>query len=812
MTMQRIIWMIILTCIGTISRAGQGVFGSQDNGRPDRTYDVLHYRITVAFDETRKEVIGTTAIRFHPLAAAVDSVVFDAAEFNVSGVTMSGGVHLAYANRSPHLVVYLGRSCTPDDTVQVSIEYTCTPKRGLYFVQPDSSHPYRHRQIWTQGEDMDNHYWFPCYDFPNSKATSEVLATVREDYTVLSNGRLISETHDPVTKTRTFHWSENKPHASYLIMLAAGAYRTVSDRYGKLPVTYYMYPEDSARARLVFGRTPGMLRLFEQKIGYPYPWEKFDQILIDDFMWGGMENTTAVTMNTALLVDVRAQEEFSPDPTVAHELAHQWWGDVVTCRDWTHLWLNEGFATYFEQLYEEATHGEDVLEYGMYTMGHAVRATDRAQGRKPIVSKESYPTNVYSRGAWVLNMLHAILGDEPFWHALQRYLRDHAFKSVETRELELAIQDAAGQDLDWFFRQWVYGAGYPKLEVEKSWEREEGRVHLHIRQVQERDSLTGLFRFPLDVECAGDGWKEHRVIWVSQEDSTYSLTLPGDPRMVLLDPACRVLKELVYERPLEEVMYALSHAHNVSARLDALSELKKWKEDTAVVSLLFREALEDPFWAVRNEATGILGTLTGDSVKPTLMRIARNDRDGRVRSAAVYALRQFPGPDAGKVLEDIVDRDSSYIAVSSALYSIGKVDSARAGRLALRSLKIESYRDIVRLAAVWALGHLGRRSDIAVLLPYTAPPYQTDVRERAVSAVGELGSEDTTARATIAVSINDGDPGVRRAAVRCLINWGEEENVGLLEKRYAVETDPQLREMIGNGIRGLGGEVPGPAE
>ncbi len=799
---------ILMLAWSPLAFAAQGVFNSVDSGRRSRTYDVLHYRIAVRLDETRREVAGTTTIRFRPLADGIDSVVFDAADMTIAGVRGNGGTTLRYLNRSPELAVYLGTTATPRDTLEVSIDYACTPKKGLYFVQPDSCHPYRHWQVWSQGEDMDNHYWFPCYDFPNSKATSEVIATVREEYTVLSNGRLVGETHDVKAKTRTFHWSETKPHASYLILLAAGTYSIVNDRYGKLPVSYYMYPEDSARGMMVFGRTPDMLRFFETQIGYPFPWEKFSQILIDDFMWGGMENTTAVTMNTSLLVDERARWEFSPDPTVAHELAHQWWGDVVTCRDWSHLWLNEGFATYFEELYEEHAHGVDESERALYESARWVRGVDRAQGRKPIVSRESYTTNVYTRGAWVLRMLRDVLGERPFWNALRTYLRRHEFRSVETRELELAIQDATGADLDWFFRQWVYGTGYPQVEAERTWDRETGKVELRIRQTQETDTLTGLFRFPLELEMKGDGWSEQKRVWVSAADSTYSITLPGEPRMVSIDPAWHVLKDLSYERSREECLYVLSHSTHVAEREEAVASLKKWKDDTAVVAAVQGAFCNDPFWGVRRAAADAMGQLTGDSIKATLIDRALHDKDGRVRSSAVYALRHFPGSDVGEVLKGIIETDSSYSAASSALYSIGAVDPVLAKSVAVQSLKTDSYRDIIRHAALWAIRTLKDTAATRVLFPYTAPPYQTDIRERAVSAIGDLGGEDSAAVAWVRVSLNDGDAAVRGAAVKALINWGGEENRMALEKRYAVEKEAELREMIGNGIKGLGGELP----
>lgn len=768
-------WTVLVLLGATISSGvarGQSVFGDADRGRPDRSYDVLNYRINISFDEEQKKVFGTTAIRLRPFLQNIDSVQLDAADMAIQSVTMADGKILRYDNRSPHLAIHLDHPYTPSDTFTVVVEYACTPKKGLYFMQPDSSHPKLHRQIWTQGEDMDNHYWFPCYDFPNEKATSEVIATVPEEFTVLSNGRLVKETHDAGHRTRTFDWREEKPHASYLIMLVAGKYSIVKDTYRNLSVTYYMYPEDAARAKLIYGRTPEMLKIFEAKIGFRFPWEKYSQVFIDDFMWGGMENTTAVTMNTALLVDARSVTEMSPDPTIAHELAHQWWGDVVTCRDWSHLWLNEGFATYFERVYDEAVHGEDAFQYGMVDMARNVRMTDRTMGRKPIVSKESYPGNIYSRGGWVLHMLRDVLGETAFWNALHEYIVRHQFGSVETRELELAIQDATGQNLDWFFREWVYGAGYPRLLVKKTWRDSAAVLDLSIEQTQTRDSLTGVFTFPLNIECAGNGWSATQRIWMNRVDSTYSIPLRGRPEMVIVDKGYHVLKDMDYECPREELLYVLQHARDVADRIRAVLGLEKWQGDTGVVAAISRCATGDPFWGVRRSAVNALGELKGDTALPVLEALLRTDPDGRVRSSAARALESRAGSGVAGLLENTITSDSSYLVIGSSLRALAKVDSVRGFKAAVRCLSEESYRDIIKLSSIGTLRSLGSPKAIGALATCTTPENSIEVRDRAIAAIGALGKNDSTAFAVISAAVNDGDVTVRRAATRDLITWG----------------------------------------
>ncbi|MEK9136512.1 MAG: M1 family metallopeptidase, partial [Bacteroidota bacterium] len=409
----------------------------------------------------------------------------------VKSVRLSTGATLEFRNRSPQLAVLLNAPCSPGDTLTVSIEYSCKPKSGLYFVQPDSTNPTRRQQIWTQGEDTDNHYWFPCYDYPNDKATSEVIGTVPDTYTLVSNGKLLKTNQDARNKTKTFHWFESKPHSSYLIMLAAGEYEVVRERYRNFPLEYYVYKdrvEDGVRS---LGKTAAAMKFFEEKIGFPYPWEKYAQIWISNFMWGGMENVSAVTLNDdSYLLDRRAAIDFTSDDVVAHELAHQWWGDLVTSRDWNHLWLHEGFANYFEALFKRQEKGEEYFQHDLLGQAHSVLSTEEAYGRKPIAGEDGFSANTYAKGSWVLHMLRDVIGEAGFWKAIRYYVQRHAFGNVDSHEFMLAVEDATGRSLGWFFQQWVYKTGHPKIQVSSSWNEGAKTLDLELTQTQVMDSLT----------------------------------------------------------------------------------------------------------------------------------------------------------------------------------------------------------------------------------------------------------------------------------------------------------------------------------
>jgi aminopeptidase N len=484
----------------------QVLFPGNSSERRSRTYDVLHYKLVVGFDEEARRVNGTTSITLTPLCDTLDSVELDAETMDIYSVVLPSGKTLRFTNRSPKIAVLFDEPLRTEDTVTISIRYSCTPRNGLFFIQPDSTNPLLRRQIWSQGEDTDNHFWFPCYDYPNDKATSEVIATVRDSYVLLSNGKLIGTHHDPLKQTTTFHWFESRPHSSYLIMIAAGEYEVVRDTCHNIPLEYYVFKNDIENGVMSLASTPAAMKFFEKKIGIPYPWEKYAQIWISHFMWGGMENTSAVTMNdAAYLLDERAAVDFSSTDVVAHELAHQWWGDLVTSRDWSNLWLHEGFANYFEALFKLDQKGGDYFQYDLMQQASSVMRAEDAYGRSPLVGKDGYTANVYSKGCWVLHMMKNVLGERGFWKAVKHFGQRYSYGNADSYEFMLAIEDATGQNLDWFFNQWVYKSGYPKVQVTRSWDENSKSLTLNLDQTQVIDSATGPFRFPLTIAFTSSG-------------------------------------------------------------------------------------------------------------------------------------------------------------------------------------------------------------------------------------------------------------------------------------------------------------------
>ncbi len=774
------------------------VMAQEELPRRERTYDVIHYKLNLELDEAKKSVAGTATITFTPLGTSLDSIILDAEQLTIQSVSLSGS-RLEFLNDSHELTLYLPHSISLSDTLTVAITYSCTPTKGLYFIQPDSTDPTRRHQIWTQGEDMDNRYWIPCYDFPNDKATSEIIATVPERYTLVSNGRLEKTTHKKEDRTRIFHWRQSLPHSSYLIMLAAGEYEVLREPYGDIPLEYYVYKQYAPDAHRSFARTPSIMRFLEERTGISYPWEKYAQIFVNQFPLGGMENTSAVTLNEFYMFDARAALDFASDDVIAHELAHQWWGDLVTCGDWTHLWLNEGFANYFGSLFKEQDKGRDEYQYEMMQQTKSILQTEEYRGRKPIVSGDSYTTNVYMKGSWVLSMLRTTLGESDFWKALGLYIRRHSFGNADTHDLQEAVKDATGRDIDWFFDQWLYKAGHPELTVKTKWDDSRSILAISITQSQEQDSVTGVFRFPLDIECTTPQGKSSRTVWITNQTEAVEFSLAGKPLMVIVDKGMKLLKAITFEKSMEEYLYQLAHAEDVPDRIVAAREVRRYKEDGNVFSVLVQSALHDSFWGVRMEAAISVGVMKNDGVKEALFEIYR-DTKSRVRQAAIVALEQFASDDVAAFIRNAAETDSSYLVLASCITAMESVDSTGAFDFARRYVDMKSYRDIARRAALGVFRNLRDPRAVQYAVTYASPGNAMDIRTLSVGILGEVGVGDPAARLLVERLVQHEDPALRVSAIRALGMWGDEKAKAAIEARKNQEADEDVKKAIDQAL------------
>ncbi|HEU4787051.1 MAG TPA: M1 family aminopeptidase, partial [Gemmatimonadaceae bacterium] len=673
-------------------------------------YDLVHQRISVRdFDWDSLSFTGRVVTTLVARRAAMDSVVLDAgARLAIRAVTSVPSGSLRTGRHGDTLVVHLAKPAAFGDTVRFTIEYDARIDngRGLTFID---QRPHTPRQIWSQGEDMDNHFWFPTYDFPNDKATWELDATVPRGYAAVSNGALVGDTPGP-GGSHTLHWSEAKPSATYLVSLIVAPLAKVHDTWHRTPVDYYVYPADTALTWRLFHVTPDMIDVYSRLTGIPYPWQKYAQTTVADF-FGGMENVSATTL-VDWLPDARAylDRPWYQYILIPHELAHQWFGDFVTTENWANAWLNEGFAEFMPGQYWAQKLGAQA-EQDYYADEYHQFMDIESRRPMPLASLGS--NNIYPKGALVLEMLKRYLGDERFWAGVHRYLADHAFGVATTDDLRQAFLDATGENLDWFWREWMYSAGYPAFTVASSYDATAHRVSLVVRQTQ-RDSLaadsTGMrfvipeaFAMPVTIRVGTASGDVVRRAWIRQREDTILVDgVSSEPTMVVFDDGNRILKTLTFDQPTAWLATQLRRDADLWDREWALAELARRKTDPEAARAVADALTSADYAYTRALAATAIDAFPAD-IAVSALTIAMRDTSAQVRSAAAGALGAVGGPNARELARTAWQRDSSYAVRASALTSLIRLDTAGRRELVLRGLSTPSYRDAIQNAALVAI-------------------------------------------------------------------------------------------------------------
>jgi aminopeptidase N len=781
--------------------------GTPPRYMPARQYDLQHVKLDLAFDWDEKSVAGSAAHTLTPLLPGLDSLVFHAAGLDVHKVRVNGAERpFALDPQAQTLTVKLDRPYGPADRIETVIDYAAHPVAGLYFMGPDKAYPNKPRQIYSQGESDLNRFWFPVWDSPNDRTTTEVIATVKSPLEVVSNGKLI-EVKDLPGGRRTWHWSMEVPHSTYLLSVAIGDFAKVSDQWNGIPVDYYVPkgPKAEEEARRSFGMTPAVLDFYSKATGHPYPYAKYAQAVVIDYMWGGMENISATTQTSRTLHDARAALDVTSEDLVAHEAAHQWFGDLVTCEDWSNAWLNEGFADYFTALFAGHAHGQDELDAQLDGYRRGYLREDSNRYRRPIVTRRyadpfaMFDGHTYAKGALVLHMAHFLLGDEGWWKGIRSYLDRFAGHTVATHDLQEALEDSTGASLGPLFDQYVYGAGHPELKVRWDWQPETHQVHLEIRQTQEVTAETGLFSFPLEIALVGDkDTAVHRLPVAAR--ALQDLYLPSDerPRTVVLDPKGWILKTVDFDKPAAEWAIQLAAAKELPARLEAVRALGALGGAEAVAAL-GRALREEPFHVTRQEAAKALGAAGGDAALEAL-RPGLADKDSRVRTDALEALQHFPAhTELIPVLRRSLDTEESYFARAAAATALGAFESRRedVAPVLVAALEQSSFREVVRVAALKALGKLDPDRAFAPAQRFAAYGAPIDSRREALNTLAGIGSKSTRRREEVR-KILEGyldDPSyvVREGVYGAIATLGDPAAIPAVERRGRLEPESRQR-------------------
>ncbi len=692
--------LIIILVIASI------LFGSPDrtfHPTPDREKDMIHMALDIEVDIHEGRISGSVSHTFTPYSSVYQKVSFDSDRTTIHGVSLNGK-SLDFQLNGPKLWIKLDRSYSWEDTITVKIDYTSYPTMGFYFVRPDSSYPDKKLQGWTQGEDTDNHFWVPMHDYPNDKMTWECKITVEESLTAISNGELIS--NKKKDGKRIFHWKENIPNVTYLLSVAVGDFKQIKDEWDGIPVNYWVYQHhDRDDALRSFGKTPAMMDFFSDITGIRYPFEKYDQIIIEDFMWGGMENVTSTHQSDRTMHPERVRPIRSSDGLVAHELAHQWYGDYLTTRNWANAWLNEGFATYLELLWTEHESGIELAEFErLGNLGATVWA-DRAY-RRPTVqpnyfnSIELFDSNIYAKGSVILNMIRRYLGDEAFFRGLKNYTKTNMAKNVETLDLKKAFEVTTGKNLDWFFEQWVYKPGLPEITASYRYNRRSKLVTLTLKQTQNVET-SSLFKLPMTV-VIDDGNISRHDIFFDHEEDTFTFHSEMDPLMVIVDEGQQIPKRLKFEKKTNELLYQLQNAPAPNDRIWAARELKESHSTKIIHKALVDMLNNEPRWYVRQECANTYNKLKPRNGETDLI-VAYEGQDDRVKRSIINALREYETDEVKLFISGVIENEENDYLVSSALSTLIKIDLDNAKEKFDWAMEQKSHGETIRSTALGIL-------------------------------------------------------------------------------------------------------------
>ncbi len=777
---------------------------------PDRTVQVLHLALDVTPDFKRRTVAGTAAWTFKPRIKPVRELKLDAIDLKVQSVTATEKLQ-SYQVTAESVIVTFAEPIPPDRETSLTITYQAEPANGLYFRTPEMGYKEGDTHLFSQGEQTEARYWYPCFDSPNELFTSEMTCRVPEGMTVISNGRLVSEEKDAATGLKVVHWSQEKRHANYLITLVAGYFKKLEDKHGNVPLAFYTPPSEFKEAASSFRDTKDMMVFFDKEIGVPYPWVKYDQICVNDFVAGGMENTSATTLTDGTLFTDATENIHSSEGLVAHELAHQWFGDLVTCKDWSHIWLNEGFASFYESLYLEHKHGRDAMLYELY--GRAKTITGVTDDAHAIVRRtyehpgEMFSHLAYQKGSWVLHMLRSGLGEELYRRCIKTYLERHQYGSVVTEDLRAVIEELTGRSYDQFFDQWVYHAHHPELEVSYSWDESAKLAKVSIRQVQKLGENVFLFDFPLTVRFKGAFGSADKVAQVTAKEEDFYFPLGSAPEVVRLDPEYGLLAKTAFTVPNAMLYSQLSDQSDMVGRLLAIEQLATKRDQEAVAKL--KQALtSDAFYGVRMEASKALRTIHSDESLEALLASTQQS-DARVRQQVGSDLGGFYRDTAYDFARLTLEREKNPAILATAINQLGSYAKPEVREALLKYLNSESFRNLLADAAI---GAMRAQDDPAYIAPLLETLSRREVEFTSHSFGQALGTlaylarnehKKEKVREFLTGYVNHKKRGVRVAAISALGTLGDPKAIAGLQTFATAGKESRERDAAAKAVADL---------
>ena len=777
--------------------------GDRPHYAPDRCYRAEHLRLEIAVDPVRKRVEGMAVYTLRRASMLGDpgDIVLDAAEMEVLDVSPAR----SWSHSEGKLTVEPEGA---EERLTLSIRYAAEPQKGMYFLEPDEGYPDRPRQIWTQCQAEDARYWIPSFDFPNQKLTTELVATVPEGLTVVSNGKLEYSAEAP-NNQRRWHFKQDVPHPAYLMTFVAGQFSQIEDRWRDVPVLYFVEPGREEDGRRAFGNTPAMMDFLSTATGVDYPYVKYAQVAVADFVYGGMENTSATTQTDRTLHDERAHLDFSSDPLVSHELAHQWFGDLVTCRDWGHAWLNESFATYCEAMWREHNLGRDEFLYDLFGLLQSYLGEAGQRYQRPIATNiynepsDVFDRHLYEKGGMVLHMLRRQLGDEAWWAAIKHYLLRHREGNVVTHDLQRAVEDVTGRNLEGFFQQWVFSPGHPQLKVGYAWDRKAKLASVSVKQTQ--DTAHGAPEYRLEFDL---GFDDCLVpVHLDAVERTFAVHLDREPKRVRLAPGGQtVLKTVDLDLPGGHLREQLAGDEDVLLRIEAAKALGK-KADRESVSALAAALRSDGFWGVQRQAALALADARTHAAKQALLA-ALDLPHPKARRAVVEGLGAFRESDVAEALQELAAKgDASYLVEAETFRSLGRTRQTRVYDTLLEGLQRDSHDEVIRQAALDGLKELRDDRAVDVALEWMSYGRPNIARAAAVRALEKLGEDNSRVDDALTELLDDQripSRFARGAAVGVLRRRKKAEAIPALERVAERDVDERIRRSAREALRALG--------
>jgi aminopeptidase N len=747
--MKRLRFWLIFSLYFTSLRAAEWVL---DNSTRD--YDQQHIQLDLRFNFEDHAVFGDATLTVLPLKNNFRELNLHAQITTIKSVRCQGK-NLKFSQADGVLKIQLHRAFQPNEPVVVAIKYATNPGTGLHFFYPSKEAPEMPYQIWSQGQGENNRYWIPCFDLPGDKLKMDLLATVPANLEVISNGHRVNVAENPRAAEKTFHWKMDSPQMPYLIALAIGEFFSVSDTVRGVPL-HYVIPvrHRDADIDLIFGRTPDMITFFSDYIG-PYPYEQYTQIPVHDFKHGGMENATATILNSRIFHTRNAAPNYSPETLIAHELAHQWFGDLLSVKSWPHFWLHEAFATYFTDLYFEFQHGKDELRrrrleqnrwYFDYRKDVPLRDVQPADAA--FVPADFSGMLAYYRGAAILHSLRFELGDEIFRRGIQEYVRRFQFGDVVSEDFRQIMEEISGRDLAFFFNQWIYGAGHPVFEVGWNWNDSTKQVTLNVAQTQEKSPAMDVFQVTVPLEISAGKQRISTRLSLNQRQQTFYFRTEHKPEMVCFNKYLWTLMELHFNKSFEELRYQLQYDDDGVGRILAAEQIREY--GAAAIWVLARALHREPYFDVRAAVVKSLGQLGAGAL--AAVQFAATDADARVRETAMDALAHFPAADVAGLLEQIFREDSNDYVRAAAILSLGKVAAPTASPILLEALQIDSHKNVIRANALNGLKEL-RDPSALPRLPQFAKYQGNDDSQHLLEAAA-LGYAEALAKTNRAAAIS----------------------------------------------------------